>query len=85
MQILADEVAAWEKDRTTNHLKADRHFTAGDARLRLKHLYPAFQTPEATKNTERVIKNRVKKMCGVLYCTDSGQRAAWSQLEASAL
>jgi DDE superfamily endonuclease len=39
---LADEVAAWEVDRNKNHTKADWQFTAGDARVKLRRLYPAF-------------------------------------------
>jgi len=40
-QTLIDEVAAWENDRNTNHTKADWQFTTGDARGKLKRLYPA--------------------------------------------
>jgi hypothetical protein len=39
---LTDEVAAWEIDRNKNHTKADWQFTTGDARVKLKRLYPAF-------------------------------------------
>ena len=38
---LIEEIAAWEQDRNTNHTKADWHFTAKNARIKLKHLYPA--------------------------------------------
>jgi DDE superfamily endonuclease len=41
-QCLIDEVAAWEADRNKNHTKADWQFTTGDARVKLKRLYPAF-------------------------------------------
>ncbi len=40
-QTLIDEIAAWEKDRNTNHTKADWHFTTSNARIKLKHLYPS--------------------------------------------
>src|SRR5437016_13792439 len=40
-QILIDEVAAWEHDRHPNHTKADWQFTTKNARIKLKHLYPA--------------------------------------------
>jgi hypothetical protein len=39
-QILIDEVAAWEADRNKNNAKADWQFTAADARIKLKRLYP---------------------------------------------
>jgi hypothetical protein len=37
---LVDEVAAWENSRNKKHVKADWHFTAADARVKLKRLYP---------------------------------------------
>ncbi len=40
-QILSDQIAAWEHDRNTNHTKADWQFSTKDARVKLKHLYPA--------------------------------------------
>src|SRR5512144_1173490 len=40
-QILIDETAAWEHDRNVNHTKADWQFTTKNARIKLKHLYPA--------------------------------------------
>src|SRR6266566_3504387 len=40
-QILIDEIAAWEHDRSANHTKADWQFTTKNARIKLKHLYPA--------------------------------------------
>jgi hypothetical protein len=39
--ILSEEIAAWEEDRNANHAKADWHFTTDNARIKLKHLYPA--------------------------------------------
>jgi uncharacterized small protein (DUF1192 family) len=40
-QTLIDEVAGWEASRNKKHTKADWHFTAADARVKLKRLYPA--------------------------------------------
>ena len=40
-QTLIDEIAAWEHDRNANHTKADWQFTTKNARIKLKHLYPA--------------------------------------------
>lgn len=34
------EIAAWEKDRNTNHRGANWRFTTADARVKLKSLYP---------------------------------------------
>lgn len=38
---LIDEVAAWQDDRNAHNAKADWQFTTKDARIKLKHLYPA--------------------------------------------
>jgi hypothetical protein len=38
-QNLTEEVAAWEDDRNEHHAKADWHFSAADARIKLKRLY----------------------------------------------
>ncbi|HET6841968.1 MAG TPA: IS630 family transposase [Candidatus Angelobacter sp.] len=38
---LIEEIAAWEHDRNANHTKADWQFTTKNARIKLKHLYPA--------------------------------------------
>jgi len=40
-QVLKEEVEAWEADRNSKHAKADWQFTAADARVKLKRLYPA--------------------------------------------
>lgn len=40
-QTLSDEIAAWQQDRNTNNTKADWQFSTKDARVKLKHLYPA--------------------------------------------
>jgi len=39
--LLETEVAAWQAGRNKNNAKADWHFSTGDARIKLKHLYPA--------------------------------------------
>jgi hypothetical protein len=39
-QTLIEEVAAWERSRNQKHPKADWQFTAADARVKLKRLYP---------------------------------------------
>jgi hypothetical protein len=38
---LIEEIAAWQGVRNKRHTKADWQFTAADARVRLKRLYPA--------------------------------------------
>ena len=40
-QTLIDEIAAWEDHRNANHANAGWQFTAADARIKLKHLYPS--------------------------------------------
>jgi hypothetical protein len=40
-QTLTEEVAAWQGDRNKHHAKADWQFTAADAHVKLKRLYPA--------------------------------------------
>ena len=47
-QALIEEVTAWEEDRNKNHAKADWQFTTGDARVKLKRLYPAIWTTQST-------------------------------------
>jgi len=42
-ETLIKEVAAWQERRNKNHTKADWRFTAADARIKLKHLYPRFE------------------------------------------
>ena len=37
---LTKEVAAWETERNSKHTTADWQFTAADARVKLKRLYP---------------------------------------------
>ncbi len=40
---LARQVAAWEARRNASHARIDWRFTTADARIKLKHLYPAVQ------------------------------------------
>jgi hypothetical protein len=40
-QALKDEVDAWESARNKKHARANWQFTAADARVKLKRLYPA--------------------------------------------
>jgi hypothetical protein len=39
---LINETTAWETNRNRHHAKADWQFTTETARIKLKHLYPAF-------------------------------------------
>jgi hypothetical protein len=41
IKTLAEQVAAWERDRNLNNAKADWQFTTENARVKLKHLYPS--------------------------------------------
>jgi hypothetical protein len=40
-QTLIDEINAWQYDRNARHNKANWQFTTDQARVKLKHLYPA--------------------------------------------
>jgi hypothetical protein len=40
-QTLADEIAAWERDRNAHQTKSDWRFTTKDARIKLRRLYPS--------------------------------------------
>src|SRR3984885_9118663 len=40
-ESLIEEIAAWELDRNANHSKANWQFSTQNARIKLKHLYPA--------------------------------------------
>lgn len=42
-ETLIREVAAWQLNRNTHHVKADWQFKTADARVKLKRLYPQFQ------------------------------------------
>jgi hypothetical protein len=44
MDELTQEVQAWEQKRNTNACKVDWRFTTKDARIKLKSLYPLFQS-----------------------------------------
>lgn len=39
-KTLASEVATWERDRNAAHATINWHFSAEDARIKLRHLYP---------------------------------------------
>jgi len=39
--LLETEASAWQADRNKNNANADWHFSTCDARIKLKHLYPA--------------------------------------------
>jgi len=41
---LVQQVAAWEAKRNRKHCRVDWQFTAADARIKLKRLYPSVQT-----------------------------------------
>jgi DDE superfamily endonuclease len=43
-ETLEQEVAAWQIDRDEHCVTVDWQFTAKDARIRLRRLYPSFQT-----------------------------------------
>ena len=45
-QILAHEVTAWQDHRNNHHAKAYWQFTTANARIKLKRLYPQFETPK---------------------------------------
>jgi hypothetical protein len=40
-QTLTEEIEAWQHDRNAKNTTANWHFTTSDARIKLKHLYPA--------------------------------------------
>ncbi len=42
--LLSREVVAWEQQRNQNCSKIDWRFTTADARVKLKRLYPSYQT-----------------------------------------
>ena len=42
-ETLTTEVASWEQERNNAQVTVDWQFTAADARVKLKHLYPAIQ------------------------------------------
>jgi DDE superfamily endonuclease len=46
-QVLNDEVSSWEAARNKHHAKADWQFTTGDARVKLKRLYPSIRLTRA--------------------------------------
>ena len=42
-QMLIDETTAWQDKRNGKQARIDWQFTADDARIKLKHLYPKNQ------------------------------------------
>jgi hypothetical protein len=48
---LTDEVAAWEHERNTQHVRIDWRFTTADARIKLQRLYPVL-SPSNTFETD---------------------------------
>jgi hypothetical protein len=47
---LSAELAAWQKERNSNASKVVWRFTTEDARIKLQHLYPVFETDELDKS-----------------------------------
>ena len=43
-QTLIDETTAWQEKRNGKQARIDWHFTAADARTKLKHVYPKNQS-----------------------------------------
>lgn len=46
VEELSTELAAWQQERNSTTSKVIWHFTTEDARIKLKHLYPVFDTDE---------------------------------------
>jgi hypothetical protein len=46
VEELTSELAAWQQERNSTASKVTWHFTTEDARVKLKHLYPVFETDE---------------------------------------
>ena len=44
IQFLSEELSAWESKRNSNGKTVDWHFTAQDARIKLRSLYPKFDS-----------------------------------------
>ena len=44
-ELLRRELSVWEMERNTIAAKADWHFRTGDARIKLKSLYPSLLPP----------------------------------------
>ncbi len=40
LEVLNTELAAWQQATNADHRQVNWHFTTGDARIRLRHLYP---------------------------------------------
>ena len=41
IELLNSELAAWQNQVNTDQRRVDWQFTTGDARIKLRHLYPA--------------------------------------------
>lgn len=48
-ETLEREVAAWQIDRNESCVGVDWQFTTKNARIKLRHLYPTFQTSWPTR------------------------------------
>ena len=46
---LIREIRAWESDRNNRTIKVDWQFTAANARIKLKRLYPTFYPGQTTR------------------------------------
>ena len=42
-ELLASEIAAWERPRNARQAKIDWQFTTADARIKLRRLYPSIE------------------------------------------
>ena len=42
IELLRSELSVWEAERNTTAAKVDWYFSTGDARIKLKSLYPSF-------------------------------------------
>jgi hypothetical protein len=49
VETLPTELAAWQKECNGKTSKVIWRFTTEDARFKLKHLYPVFETEEIAK------------------------------------
>ena len=46
LEELQEEIEAWQQERNQSVAKVVWQFTTEDARVKLKHLYPVFETDE---------------------------------------
>ena len=68
---LEREVAAWNARRNAQNAKADWHFTAADARVKLKSLYPSLSS---------VVRSAMRRARHWQLSTPSSDSARFSQL-----